>query len=167
MEKYVTQEEFEKLAKGKKVKDMPNPLIKYIGEDMYEIMKPEAMCKVSTMPHDHYTWFIGCTFDKYQELIKKHFGEENSEIVVISTDTKAGYYWFPTELVCGTVPVHIGAGIIRNKFTMKSELAQKTGFWDLRNPNAGSFECYFRSAKVNEAIRILNANHWNCPEYVG
>lgn len=166
MHKYVTPEEFAKLSQGKKVKDMPNPLIKYIGEVGYEIIKPEAMCRVSTLPHDHYPWFIGCTFDKYQEKVKEVFGENNSEIVVISTDTKAGYYWFPTDLVCGTVPKHIGAGIVRDQFSMKSELAQQTGYWGMRNENAGSFECYFRSAKVNEAIRILNANHWNCPEYV-
>lgn len=164
MSEYVTPEEFAKLSKGKKVKSFPNPLIKEVDGVSYEIMKPDAMCRVSAMPHDHYAWFIGCTFDKYQEKVKEVYGEENSEIIVISTDTKAGYSWFPTELVCGTKPVHIGAGIIREQFDPKSELAQKTGFWMLMN-NAGSFECYFRSAKVNEAIRILNENHWNCPKY--
>ena len=164
MEKYVTPQEFERLAKGKKVKEFPNPLVKEIDGVHYEIMKPEAMCKVMALPHEHYEWFLGCTFEEYQRMIKDKYGEENSEVIEIWTDTKAGYSWFPTELVCGTVPVSLGYGIVREMFSPKSDLAKQTGYLQQRN-NTGSFACYFRSAKVNEAIRILNANHWNCPKY--
>ena len=125
--KYVTPEEFAKLSKGKKVKDFPNPLVKEIDGQSYNICTPECTCEVSKLPHDQYKWYIGASFEEYQQKAKEVFGEENSEIIVISTNTKAGYHWFPTELVCGTIPVHIGAGIMREKFSIKTELAQKTG----------------------------------------
>ena len=161
---FVTQEEFTQISKGKKVVSFPNPLIKEVDGVRYEIMTPQATCSVSAMPHDDYEWYIGASFEEYQRKVKELYGEENSEIIVISTNTKAGYHWFPTELVCGTIPVHIGAGIMREKFSIKTELAQKTGCM-LKGENAGSFECYFRSSKVNEAIRILRDNHWKCPWY--
>ncbi|MBO4550179.1 MAG: hypothetical protein J5733_05555 [Bacteroidaceae bacterium] len=127
-------------------------------------MTPDASCTVSVMKPEDYEWYTGMTFDTYQKKAKEMYGEDNSELVVISTNTQAGYSWFPTDLVCGTKEVYLGAGIIRSRFSIRTELAERTGCM-LTGENAGSFQCYFRSAKVNEAIRILNENHWKCPKY--
>ena len=161
MNKYVTEKEFAKLSKGKKVKEYPNPLIKEIDGQDYEICTKDCKCFVSKMPREHYPWYIGRTFEDYQKEVKEKYGEDDSEVITIRTNTKAGYKWFPTELVCGCKKIHIGAGIIRDMFSIDTDLARKTGCM-LFGENQGSAECNFRSSKVDEAIRILNANHWKC-----
>lgn len=135
-EMYVSPEKFKKVSKGKKVTDYPNQWVKSVGGIMYFIINPDMEYKIYELEKKSYPWYLGMTYESYSESVKEIFGDDDARVYVLECE------WFPTELV---------AGITNERYCNTSSLSRKTGW--LRS--FGSKEL-FRSAKVQEAISILN-----------
>lgn len=138
--KYVTEKQFERLSKGKLVKSYPNPYIKEIDGIEYKIIPNGEKFETKVLSEQEKLWWCGAKTEE--------------EVVELSV-SKSG--WFPTDLVAGTLPKHLGCGIIREGFNMNTELSKKTG-WLQGTGNLGSRSDLFLKSKVNEAIKILNKN---------
>lgn len=154
--KYVTPEQFAKLSKGKKVKSYPNLLVKVIGDVTYNIVTPDTVCKISRLTEEQYTLWLGMSKETYKNGLSKYKDDANSDVYKLTVEGG----WFPTELVAGTVSCNLGYGVTRNAFSMNTPLSDKTGYLQA-NGSIGSASCLFMGSKVNEAIKILNKNHFN------
>lgn len=154
--KYVTPEQFAKLSKGKKVKSYPNPLVKEIADVTYKIVTPDTVCKISRLTEEQYIWWLGMSKETYSRGLKEYKSDSNAEVYEL---TVVGD-WFPTDLIAGTVSCNLGYGVTRNAFSMNTPLSDKTGYLQA-NGSIGSASCLFMGSKVNEAIKILNKNHFN------
>lgn len=141
--KYVTENQFNKLSKGKLVKSYPNRYIKDIEGIEYNIIPNCEKFETKVLSPEEKVWLCGVQTE-----------EEVVELCV----TERG--WFPTDLIAGTLPKHLGCGIIREGFNMNTELSKKTG-WLHSTDNCGSRSALFLKSKVNEAINILNKNGFN------
>lgn len=127
MVKYIKEKDFGRFAKGKVVKNYPNPYVKNVdGEDVFIIPDSETV-----------------TFKKMSES-DVHYYVGNVSNEVYEGSVKIGG-WFPTEIVCGTV---------NGSFSMRSELAKECG-WLQTNGTFGSKNDAFLASRVKIAARKL------------
>lgn len=138
--KYVTPKAFLKLSKGRKVVDYPNEWIKDVEEVRYHIVNPDMKYEIYELGKEHYCWYLGMTPESYASTLKEMFGDEDTRVFVLKCE------WFPTELV---------AGIKNGRFCNTASLSRKTGW--IRS--FGNIEL-FRASCIEEAIAILNKNHF-------
>ncbi len=134
--RYVSPEKFKKVSKGKKITDYPNQWFKDVAGVLYHIVNPDMEYKIYELKKESYPWYLGMTYESYSKNVKEMFGDDDARVFVLECE------WFPTELV---------AGISNGRYCNTSSLSRKTGW--IRS--FGSIEL-FRSAKVHEAISILN-----------
>lgn len=138
--KFVTPKTFSKIAKGKKVVDYPNELIKDVAGVRYQIVNPDMKYEITELRKESYAWYLGMTYEDYASTLKEMFGDDDARVFVLKCE------WFPTELV---------AGIKNGRYSNVSELSRKTGW--IRS--FGNVEL-FRASCIEEAIAILNKNHF-------
>jgi len=129
---FVKEKDFSKLAKGKEVKDYPNPYVKDVDG-----------LRIKIIPANEKIVFRPMTEEE-----KKWYSVKEEGVVYVGRMTVLG--WFPTELVCGVMRV---PGYY-DRFSANSPLAKETGWIDT-NDNFGSRSDAFKAGKVNQAIRRL------------
>lgn len=134
--KYVSPARFERIQKGKVVKNYPNPWIKDIGDVRYHIIDPDMEYEIKLLEESQYLWYLGMTYEDYAKVVKEVFDEDDARVYVLRCD------WFPTELV---------AGIKNGLFSNHAPLSQKSGW--IRT--FGNIEL-FRAGAVRTGIEILN-----------
>lgn len=136
---FVKEADFPKFSKGKDVKSYPNPFIKDVNGQSVEIIPADERIVVKKLTLEEKNWLCGVKTDK--------------DVIEMSV-TVGG--WFPTELVCGTIPIHLGYGIIRSRYSMNTDLAQETG-WLQKTEMSGSRTNIFLLSKKDVAIKKLQA----------
>ena len=129
---FIKESEFAKYAKGKQVKNYPNPYVKEVDGVNTHII-----------PADEKIVFRPLTDDE-----KRWYGIRDTGVVYEGRMTVLG--WFPTELVCGVMR---SPGYY-DRYTENSPLAKKTGYV-ATNGNFGSKGDAFRASKVQVAVGIL------------
>lgn len=135
--KYVSPARFERISRGKDVKNYPNPWIKDIAGVRYHIINPDMEYEITLLDKDSYPWYLGMTYEDYSKVVKELFDEDDAHVYVLRCD------WFPTELV---------AGIQNGRYSNHAPLSQKTGW--IRT--FGNIEL-FRAGAVKTGIGILNS----------
>ncbi len=130
---FIKEKKFKAYAKGKVVKDYPNPYVKDVNGERIDIIPNDEVVTFKKMTASDVMYFIG------------NVSEE-----VYEGSVKVGC-WFPTELVCGVV-----SGV----FSQNTELSRKTG-WISTNGQFGSRNDAFLATGVKEAARILKKNGFN------
>ena len=146
MTKYVTKQQFDELlAKG--ARTFPNSrLLELDGKKYYNC--EGIKCSISLIKPEHYKWYIGMSFGNYAWALVTATGDKQVDTRVVRLNVDD---FFPTALVAGT----------RNKkYDASTALSQKTG-WPRGTGNRGSGSEFFRADKVQEAIKILQANGYN------
>ena len=148
--KYISKQKFDGLiAKG--ARTFPNGrLLELDGKEYYNCEGIE--CSIYLIRPEHYKWYIGMSFGNYAWALVAATGNKQVDTRV---DTRVVCLrvndFFPTELIAGT----------RNKkYDTSTALSQKTG-WLRGMGNKGSGCEFFRADKVQEAIKILQANGYN------
>lgn len=142
---YTTLRKFNKISKGKKVIEFPNPLVKEIDGIRYNIVPKDIVCKAELMKPESYEWYLGMSYDQYKELIKKEFDDDDPRVYVLSVSTG----FFPTELV---------AGVKDRVFSSYTALSKKTGY--INRAFLGSAGNAFRASCIQATLKILKKNHF-------
>lgn len=136
---FVKEKNFPKFSKGKEVKSYPNKYIKDVDGERINIIPTGEQIIVNKLTPEEKAWWCGVRIE---------------EDVVGMSVTVGG--WFPTELVCGTIPIYLGYGIVRDSFSMKTKLASETG-WLEGTGMSGSSQNIFLLSKKDVAIEKLQA----------
>ena len=124
---YIKEEKFAEYAKGKAIKNYPNPYVKEVDGEMVNIIPKGEAVVFKKMSREDTLFYIG-----------KVEGAVYEGTVAIGG-------WFPTELVCG---------VTNGRFSQETELAKKTG-WLNTLGTFGSRNDAFREEGVKEAARLL------------
>ena len=146
MIKYVTKQQFDELlAKG--ARTFPNGrMLELDGKEYYNCEGIE--CSIYLIRPEHYKWYIGMSFGNYAQALVAATGDKQVDTRVVCLKVND---FFPTELIAGTRG---------KKYDASTALSQKTG-WLKATGNRGSGSEFFRADKVQEAIKILQANGYN------
>lgn len=133
---YVTQTQFNRLAKGALVKDYPNPVIKDINGERYEIVNPDLIkVEIKELSETDALWYCG---------------KKEKEIVSICINGA----FFPSDLFLGCVKSRYG-----DMYDYHSSKAIKYGAVE-SNGNTGSSTRLFHKEKLPEILKVLKKNHF-------
>ena len=133
---YVTQRQFSRLAKGAVVKNYPNPAIKDVNGERYEIVNSDSIkVEIEKLSEADSFWYCG----------KKEKGIVSIHIVGAS---------FPVDLF-----VNLQKGKYGDTYNYQSEKALKFGIVE-SNSNTGSSTRLFYEEKLPEVLKVLKKNHF-------
>lgn len=136
---FVKEKDFPKFAKGKEVKNYRNEYVKDVNGERVNLIPTGEKIVVKKLTSEEKDWFCGV---------------RTEEDVVMMSVTVGG--WFPTELVCGTIWGFVGGGIVREMYSMNTNLSRETG-WLEGTGMTGSRADVFLLSKKGSAIEKLRA----------
>jgi hypothetical protein len=135
---FIKEKDFAEFAKGKKVKDYPNPYYKEVDDKSVHIIPANEKIVFKPMSDDQKQWY----------------GIRVEGVVYEGSVTVLG--WFPTEIVCGVMR----SPGYHDRYSAQSPLAKKTG-WTDTNGDFGSRNDAFKECGVKVAARLLREAGFN------
>jgi len=129
---FIKEKDFVKYAKGKTVKDYPNPYVKDVDGVRIDIIPTNEKVVFRPLTDSEKSWF----------------GIREDGVIYEGRMSVLG--WFPTELVCGVMR----SPGYHDRFSAHSPLAKETGYVST-NGNFGSRSDAFRATKVKVAMKKL------------